>query len=153
MLLKIATSVGILWFGYLAYEAIRWRKMCKKHRKLYKKVGYNEVDVCTDCAEETQKRKVAILQGKEEMPSWLKRTRDFSLNRFFTKQHRMRERFDGVMRTFRVIEPMCSYNSIDKIGTENYRSHQIPVKGGEEDMAKGKSPKKEVKKAKKGKKK
>lgn len=89
----------------------------------------------------------------EVPPKWVMDIRMASLARFHRAKMRARERFDGIMVNFRTIEPMCSYNSVDKIGTESYRFHQIPVKGGDEVMAKGKSPKKEVKKPKKGKKK
>lgn len=86
-------------------------------------------------------------------PYWLMKMRETSLMRFYNTKQKAQERFDGIMVHFRSIEPLCSYNSVDKIGTESYRFHKIPVKGGEDDMAKGKSPKKETKKPKKSKKK
>lgn len=152
-LLVIATSLGLLWFGFLTYEAVKRMGYCQKHGRKFILVGYDERDFCQDCYDESRGKFDRVLSGKDKVPGWLKNARDFSLKRFFTHSLKNRERFDGILRNFRMaVEPLCSYNSIDKIGTEDYRFHKIPVKGGEDDMAKGKSPKKEKKKPSKKKK-
>lgn len=85
----------------------------------------------------------------EKPPKWVEDIRKASIARYYRNRMMIREHFDGIMVLFKTIEPMCSYNSVDKIGTGSYRFHKIPVKGGEDDMAKGKSPVKEKKKPKK----
>jgi hypothetical protein len=113
------------------------------------KCGYDEREVCIPCFDESKGRLIVSSTGHGPSPSWLKNVRDFSLNRFFSKQKHLQELFDGIIRQEKRYTILVSEPCI----TKSWRYMKIPVKGGEEDMAKGKSPVKEKKKPKKSKKK
>lgn len=121
MLLQISLIAGLLWFFYLLNDFIRNRSVCPRHKTPYKKVGYEERDLCVECFDENK-------EGRAK-----------AAERFFSNKSKallalkgllpIRKSVDGILPRPMFPIPLCSYRSHDDIGTDRHEPYKIQVKG------------------------